>query len=109
VSFIETTHGQRAGWQRRAAAELTAILAAHRDLPVIAWTLGPAGATLIGHVNSFASAQQVHRVFNAWRAALGLSEQRQTASGNGTAYLRAVVHRNRVRIALTATVSDGAR
>ena len=106
MSLTEITHGQRAGWQRRAAAELAAILAAHRNLPVIAWTLGLAGATLVGHVNSLAPAEQVRGVFNAWRAALRLTEHSQTTSGGGTVYLRAVAHRNRVRLALTAAVFE---
>ena len=45
-------------------------------------------------------------MFNAWRAALRLTEHSQTASGGGTVYLRAVAHRNRVRLALTAAVFE---
>ncbi len=50
------TPAQRTG-ERRAAAELVAILTAHPDLPVIAWTVGPAGATLTGQVNGLAPAE----------------------------------------------------
>jgi hypothetical protein len=94
-------------WQRRAAAELTAILAAHRDLPAIAWTVAPAGCTVAGQVNGLAPAGQVRATFASWRAALGLQEAVwQCAAGGGTAYLQAMADRHRVRIRLTATVFD---
>jgi len=66
VTLFEITHGERAGWQRWAAAELASILQAHQDLPVIAWTVGPAGSVLIGQVNGLAPAAQVREVFTAW-------------------------------------------
>jgi hypothetical protein len=56
VTPFEITHGQRAGWQRRAAGELAAILDAHRDLPIIAWTLASAGSSVVGHVTGPAPA-----------------------------------------------------
>ena len=39
------TQADRARWQQRAAAELAAILAAHPDLPVIAWTVTASGGS----------------------------------------------------------------
>ena len=42
------TQGDRSRWQQRAAAELAAILAAHPDLPVIAWTVTASGGALSG-------------------------------------------------------------
>jgi hypothetical protein len=106
VTFFEITHAERAGWQRRAAAELAAILDTHRDLPVIAWTVGPVGASLIGRINGLAPAEQVRASFDAWRAALAICEHTQTPAGSGIAYLHAVTRRNRVRVGLTATVFD---
>jgi hypothetical protein len=106
VTFFQITHAERAGWQRRSAAELAAILHTHRDLPVIAWTVGPAGATLTGRINGLAPAEQVRVTFDAWRAALSLGEHTETPSGPGIACLRAETHRNRVRVGLTATVFD---
>lgn len=103
---FEITHAERAGWQRQAAAELAAILRAHRDLPMIAWTVGPAGATLTGHVNGLGPAQEVRASFDAWRAALMICEHTDTRSGPGVAHLRAVTRRNRVHVGLTATVFD---
>lgn len=94
-------------WQRRAAAELTAILAAHQELPAIAWTVASAGCTLAGQVNALAPSGQVRATFASWRAALGLdSEVREHLSSGGTVYLHAMAERRRVRVRLTATVSD---
>lgn len=98
--------GERAAWQRRAAGELAAILEVHRDLPVIAWTVGSAGSVVVGHVNGLACSGQVRQVFDAWRTALTLTEHSESASGVGVAYLRAAAHRNRVRVRLTATAFD---
>jgi len=106
MAMVEITHAEQAGWQRRAARELAAILAAHPDLPVIGWTVTPAGSSLVGHVNGLALAGQAHRVFHIWRAALDLSEHREAASGIGTTYLHAAADRSRVRVRLTATVFD---
>jgi hypothetical protein len=90
-------------WQRRAAGELAAILAVHRDLPAIAWTVAPAGCTLAGQVNSLAPAAQVRATFGSWRAALGLQEH---AGDGGSVFLQAAAARNRVGVRLTATVFD---
>ena len=106
MTLFEIGMGQRAGWQRRAARELTAILDTHRDLPVIAWTVAPAGATLIGHVNGLGSAGKVREVFDVWRVALALTAHTETTSGSGAVFLRAVADRNQVRVGVTATVCD---
>jgi hypothetical protein len=92
-------------WQRRAAAELAVILAAHRDLPTITWTVAPAGCTLIGQISSLAGPGQVRATFHEWRAALSLDdEHREPVSDGGTVYLRAMSRRGGVRVRLTATV-----
>jgi len=106
VSLFEITQAERNCWQRRAAAELTRILQAHRDLPPIAWTVGPAGSNLVGHINGLAPAAIVRATFGAWRVALALGEHAEIASRGGTAYLRAVASREGVHLALTATVLD---
>lgn len=107
MTFAGMPLAGRSRWQRRAAAELTSILDAHADLPVIAWTVGPAGSTLAGHINGLAPAGQVRDAFEAWRTALRLGEQSQTVTGGGTVrHLRAAACRNQVRIAVTATVFD---
>jgi hypothetical protein len=94
-------------WQRRATAELATILAAHRDLPAIAWTVAPAGCTLAGQVSGLASSGQVRATFAGWRAALGLREiVGEHAGGDGTICLQAMADRQQVRVRLTATVFD---
>ena len=95
-------------WQRRAAAELAAILAAHRDLPAIAWTVTSSGCTLAGHVNALVSAGQVRATFAVWSQALGLDETagEHAGGGGGRVYLQAMADRNRVRVRLAATIYD---
>jgi hypothetical protein len=103
VTLFEITNVGRAGWQRRAVAELTRILDTHRDLPVVAWTVCSAGSALVGQVNAFPYAVEVRQVFEIWRVALFLEGPSQT-TGGGTVHLRASADRNLVRVRLTATV-----
>jgi hypothetical protein len=107
VTLSGITHGERSSWQRRATTELARILDAHRDLPVIAWTVGSAGATLIGKVNPFGLEAEVRQVFEAWRVALMLDEFSHTIGG-GSVHLRSSADRNRVRVGLTAIVFSDA-
>jgi hypothetical protein len=108
VTLFEITHGQRAGWQRRALRELAAILDAHRDLPPVEWTVGSAGCSLVGHINGLAPAAEARRTFEMWRVALMLTEHGQVSGAGGTTYLRAVTDRNRVRVQVSATVFEDA-
>jgi hypothetical protein len=101
MNRTQITHAEQALWQRRAAAQLAAILAAHPDLPPIAWTVGPAGSTLTGRINGLVPAMSAQAAFEAWRQALPLAGQptggaRRTAAGAC----------NGVRVILTATVAD---
>jgi hypothetical protein len=107
VSRSWISQGERALWQRRAAAELAAILDAHRDLPCITWTVGPAGSVLAGQVNGLAPAARVRETFGAWRLALALEEEREHQLGAGTRWLHAAARRHQVKVRLTATVFDG--
>lgn len=92
-------------WQRRAAAELSAVLDTGRDLPAITWTIGPAGAVLIGHISG-GPATRISHVFRLWQHALALSEHHQTR--DQITYLGASADRptpgGRVLLRLTATV-----
>jgi hypothetical protein len=106
VTLFAITQRERAGWQRRAAVELVRILGDHRDLPVIAWTVGSAGATLVGHVNGLQPGVQVRAIFDIWRGALALTEHSEFTSAGAVTYLRAVAHRNRVQVGISATVLD---
>ena len=42
------SQADRGRWQRQAVRELAAILAAHPDVPVIAWTVTASGGSLSG-------------------------------------------------------------
>jgi hypothetical protein len=96
----------RAAWQRRAAAELAAILDAHDGLPLISWTVGPAGSVLVGRVSGLAPAAQVREVFTAWQKGLALGEAREDQMSGGTAWLHSTARRHEVTVRLTATVFD---
>jgi hypothetical protein len=101
------TQADRSGWQRQAAAELAVILAAHPDMPVIAWTVTASGGALSGQVLAPATGRR--GLFGEWRQALGLEEVTETPSGNGMAvYLHARGVRGGVTVSVTATVFDRA-
>lgn len=100
------SQGERARWQRRAAAELAAILDACPGLPVIAWTVAPTGSVLTGQVSGPASAARVREVFGAWRLALALADYREQQMSAGTTWLHAAARRGEVKVRLTATVFD---
>jgi hypothetical protein len=100
------TQADRSRWQRKAAAELAVILAAHPGLPVIAWTVTASGAGLSGQVLSPAAGRR--GLFAQWRQALGLDEVTETPSGNGMpVHLLARGVRGDVTISVTATIFDG--
>jgi hypothetical protein len=100
------TRADRSRWQQRAAAELAAMLAAHPDIPVIAWTVTASGGALSGQV--LAPAADRSWLFREWRQALGLDDVTETPSANGTAvYLHARGVRGGVTVSVTATVFDG--
>lgn len=104
-SLLEITQADRVRWQRRAAATLATILAEHPDLPLIAWVVGTAGASLAGRVDGLRSAAQVRSEFDRWCAALGVGERAETPAGAG-AHLWATVHTRGVKISLAAAVRD---
>jgi hypothetical protein len=109
VSVAITNH-DRARWQRQAARELMVILEAGAGLPVIAWTVNPAGGGLAGRINGLAPAAAVRATFAAWHQALALDDVAETsAAGGAVAYLRARAWRSGVRVTLLATVfhADG--
>ena len=98
------TQADRSCWQRQAAVELAAILAAYPDIPVIAWTVTAPGGALSGQV--LASAVGRRGLFGEWRQALGLNAT-ETPSANGMAvYLHARGVRGVVTVSVTATVFD---
>ena len=99
------TQADRSRWQQHAAAELAAMLAAHPDVPVIAWTVTASGGALSGQVLAPAAVRR--GLFAEWRLALGLDEVTETPSAGGTAvYLHARGVRGGVAVSVTATVFD---
>jgi hypothetical protein len=97
------TQADRSGWQQRAAAELSSILAAHRDIPVIAWTVTASGGTLSGQVLAPDPARR--KLFGQWQRALGLDEATEIPSAAGTpVYLHARGVRGGVTVSVAATV-----
>jgi hypothetical protein len=103
--MLAITNGERAAWQRRAAAALVEILDANRDLPVIAWTVANAGSALVGRISPPVATVEVKTTFDAWRLALALGERTETPGRGGT-FLWASAVRGAVRVAITATVVD---
>jgi hypothetical protein len=101
------TRADRVRWQQRAAAELAAILAAHPDIPVIAWTVTASGGALSGQVLVPAAGRR--GLFAEWRQALGLDEVTETPSAAGTpVYLHARGVRGGVAVSVAAAVFDDA-
>ena len=99
------TQGDRSRWQQRAAAELAAILAAHPDIPVLAWTVTASGGALSGQVLSSAGGRA--RLFAEWRQALGLDEVTEIPAVGGTpVYLHARGVRGGVTVSIAATIFD---
>jgi hypothetical protein len=97
------TPADRVRWQRRAAGELAAILAAHPDVPMIAWTVTASGGSLSGQV--LGPAETRRGLFSAWQQVLRLGEVTETASASGAAfYLHARAMRDGVAVSVTATV-----
>jgi hypothetical protein len=99
------TQAGRVRWQQRAAAELAAILAAHPDIPVLAWTVTASGGALSGQVLTTTGCRR--RLFAEWRQALGLDEATEIPSAGGTpVYLHARGVRGGVAVSIAATVFD---
>jgi len=97
------TQADRARWQQQASAELSAILAAHPDLPAISWTITPGGG-LTGQALVPGDPRGSRELFTAWRHALELHDVQETTMGDGTGYVRAHVSRGTIRLTLTAVV-----
>src|ERR1022692_2694876 len=86
------TDAEQIRWQRDATAVLGKLLelAAKRGLPVISWTVAPAGARLVGHC--YRHPDEDRRAdFTAWRQALGEPDtEREDTDRSGTVHLVAV-------------------
>ena len=101
MTGLSITQAERNGWQRWAVAALVRLLDEHRELPVIAWTVGPAGSVLVGRVNGLQPPVMARAVFDAWTTALALGEFREHTHLALTC-LSAQAHRASVTIVLRA-------
>jgi hypothetical protein len=107
VTGGRATQAGRSGRQQRAAAELAAILAAHPDLPLLAWTVTASAGGLAGQVLAPAAGRRA--LFGEWRQALGLDDAAEVASAGGTAvclHARGVC--GGTTVSITATVFEQA-
>ena len=101
---FEVTDGDRLRWQWQAAHALTALLQNAPVLPPLIWTIGPAGA-LVGHLAGLIPAERLRERFQAWVAALELSERPPVSSpGGAVLHLAAEAMRGQVRLRVTASV-----
>lgn len=103
------TRADHARWQLEAARELTAILGGFGDLPLLAWTVVPAGLLLSARLTGPAPAGQVRDTLAAWRDALGLQDYREWPGGGGTTRLHASGKRGEVRVRIFASVFEEER
>ena len=111
MTGLRITQAERNLWQRRAAVELVRILQEHRDLPVIAWTVGTAGSVLVGHVNGLRPAAMARASFDAWTVALAVTQRREY-SDLALTCLTAKVRRDNVDIVIRVDLlldEDGER
>jgi hypothetical protein len=102
----------RAGWSRwqlQAARELAVILGDFGDLPLLVWTVVPAGPVLTAKLAGPGSAGQVRDTLTAWREALGLEDYREWPGGGGATRIRAAGRRGEVRVRISACVFEEAR
>ena len=98
------TQADRVRWHQLAVAELGAILAAHPDLPVLAWTVTASGGALSGQVLALAAGSG-RELFAQWQRALRLDETAETPSRTGTpVYLHARGVRSGLMVSVAATV-----
>ena len=101
---FEVTDGDRLRWQWQAAHALTALLQNVPVLPPLISTIGPTGA-LVGHLAGLIRAERLGERFQAWVAALELSERPPVSSSGGAVWhLAAEAMRGQVRLRVTASV-----
>lgn len=101
---FEITDGDRLRWQWQTARALVTLLQDAPALPPLIWTIGPTGA-LIGHLAGLIPAERLRERFQAWAAALELSERPPVSSPGGAVWhLAAEAMRGQVRLRVTASV-----
>jgi len=85
---------EQQAWQLRACRVLNDLLtlAVRESLPPIAWTVGHAGASLIGRCLAGIAGER-RRQFDTWCTAIGATAVLEAAAAAETAHLRAVAAR----------------
>jgi hypothetical protein len=101
------THADQARWQMRAARELAVILGDFGDLPLLVWTVVPAGPLLEARLIGPTPAGRARDMLATWRKALGLADYREWPGGGGTTRLHAKGLRGEVRVRIFASVFEG--
>jgi hypothetical protein len=109
VSGGRAAHAGYALAQARAALALAEIIGDCGDLPLLTWTVIPAGSVLHGKVAGPAPAGQVRSAVAAWRGALGLEDYREWPGGRGLTRLHAAGRRGDVRVRISASVFEEER
>jgi hypothetical protein len=98
------TRADRSRWQLQAARELAVILGDFGDLPLLVWTVVPAGPVLAATLAGPAPAGQVRDTLTAWREALGLEDYREWPGGGGATRMQAAGRRGEVRVRISVSV-----
>ena len=70
---------EQIAWQRRAVTVLAELLS-HPDLPVLSWTVGNAGVSLLGRSIAYPSTTR-RREVQAWADRLGIPLREHKSSG----------------------------
>jgi hypothetical protein len=109
VTGGRVTQAGQAWWQLQAARELAAILSGCGGLPLLSWTVIPAGPLLEARLAGPAPAGQARATLAAWREALGLEGYREWPGGRGTTRLHVSGRHGEVRIRIFASVFEEAR
>ena len=99
------THSEQAAWQRRATQLLGRLLTTFPNLPVIAWTVGPASSTLVGRCALPDDPGSRRTAFATWCAVLGAKPSPDHTSG-GVTHLRAFGDVDGVHVTLAAEIFD---
>jgi hypothetical protein len=102
----DVSHRELAGWQLRAVTRLAELLAAHRDLPLLTWTVSSAG--VVGRVEAAGGAAEVRAAFDAWCEVVGAGLRAERPDAAGWVDLWATARTGGVTVSLTATAfADG--
>lgn len=101
------TRAGRSRWQLQAARELAVILGDFGDLPLLVWTVVPAGPVLAAELAGPAPAGQVRGTLTAWREALGLEDYREWPGGGATR-MQDAGRRGEARVRISASVFEEA-